>query len=187
MLTDKEKKFLLVLARKSIDYFFENGVRMELDAKEVPTKRLTEDGACFVTLRINGELRGCIGTLEAHRPLAMDVIDNALSSAFADPRFIELAREELAQVKISISVLSSPVPFEVNGPEDLLKKLIPNKHGLILKMGMHRATFLPSVWKELPEKEAFLSHLAMKAGLMPDGWKNPRVQYEVYESEEFSE
>jgi len=188
-LNEKEKKFLLALARKAITEHLKSNRKIDVKPGDVPGKRLTEDGACFVTLRIGKakELRGCIGTLEAHRPLVMDVIDNALSSAFGDPRFGEVRPEEMKEITISISVLTKPEPFPVSGPDDLLKKLIPNKHGLILKQGWARATFLPAVWEELPDKKEFLSHLSMKAGLSPDGWKDPKTEFEVYEAEEFSE
>ena len=186
-LTEKEKKFLLALARNAIKDYLEKGAKPEVKPSEVPTRRLSEDGACFVTLRIRKELRGCIGSLEAHRPLVMDVADNAISSAFGDPRFSGLTREEFGKITISISVLTKPVPFPVNGPDDLLKKLVPGKHGLILRQGWARATFLPAVWEELPEKKEFLSHLSMKAGLEPDAWKDRKTEFEVYEAEEFSE
>ena len=94
----------------------------------------------------------------------MDVVDNAISSAFGDPRFSGLRKQEFAKIKISISVLTKPIPFPVSGPDDLLKKLVAGKHGLILKQGWARATFLPAVWEELPDKEQFLSQLSMKAG-----------------------
>jgi AmmeMemoRadiSam system protein A len=186
-LNAKEKKFLLALARTAIKSYLEKGIKPDVKPAEVPSKRLIDDGACFVTLRIGKELRGCIGSLEAHRPLAMDVVDNAISSAFGDPRFSGLTKEEFGKITISISVLTKPVPLPVNGPDDLLKKLVAGKHGLILKQGWARATFLPAVWEELTEKEEFLSHLSMKAGLAPDGWKNRKTEFEVYEAEEFSE
>ena len=186
-LNKKEKKFLLDLARKSIKHYLEKGTKLDVKPSDVPTKRLTEDGACFVSLHINEELRGCIGSLEAHRPLVMDIIDNSLACAFGDPRFYPLTKDELSKVKISISVLTKPEPFLVKGPDDLLKKLVPGKHGLILEQGIARATFLPVVWEQLPEKEEFLSHLSMKAGLSPDGWKDPRTKFFVYEADEFSE
>jgi len=186
-LNETEKKFLLSLARRAIKHYLDTGKKLDLKPSEVPSKRLTEDGACFVSLHIGRELRGCIGSLEAHRPLVMDVIDNALGSAFGDPRFFPLAAGELPKARISISVLTKPVPLPVKGPEDLLKKLVPNRHGLILEQGYARATFLPAVWEELPKKEEFLGHLSMKAGLLPDGWKDPRTRFFVYEAEEFSE
>ena len=187
-LDEKERKFLLSLARRSIDHYLKSGSRMDIKPQEVPSKRLSEDGACFVTLYEEGELRGCIGTLEANRPLVMDVIDNALSSAFGDPRFPPLSKEELLKVKISISYLSKPEPFPVKDAKDLLAKLVPGKHGLIIQKGYARATFLPVVWEQLPGKEEFLSHLCEKAGLAPDEWKDTEsMEFFVYEAQEFGE
>jgi len=186
-LSEEEKRYLLDIARRSIAHFLEKGEPMELKPDDVGSKRLTEDGACFVTLHLEGNLRGCIGTLEAHRPLVFDVLDNAINAAINDPRFFALTKEELPKAKISISVLTKPEPLPVDGPEDLLAKLVPKKHGLILKHGIARATFLPVVWEQLPGKEEFLQHLCMKAGLPPDGWKDPKTEYEVYEAIEFSE
>ena len=186
-LTEDDKKFLLTLARKSIRYYLSKGTRLEIGPGEVPSKQLVEDGACFVTLHKNNELRGCIGTLEAHRPLFMDVIDNSVASAVDDPRFPALSIPELERVIISISVLTEPEEFPVEGPDDLLAKLIPKKHGLILEHGLARATFLPAVWEQLPEKEEFLQHLSMKTGLSADGWKDSKTKFYVYEAIEFSE
>lgn len=184
---EKERKFLIELARKAISEYLKTGRRIDVKPSEVPSEKLVDEGACFVTLKIEGKLRGCIGSLEAHRPLVMDIIDNALNAALNDPRFYPLTNEEFKVVKISISVLTKPEPFPVDGPEGLLEKLIPNKHGVILKQGVARATFLPVVWEQLPEKENFLKHLSMKAGLGADGWKSPATTYEVYEAIEFSE
>ncbi len=187
-LEKKEKAFLLKLARESLSHYFRTGRRLDVEPKDVPTKRLTENGACFVTMHIGGELRGCIGTLEAHRPLVMDVIENALASAFEDPRFRPLSPEELPKVRFSISVLSEPKPFPVKDSEDLLRKLVPGKHGLIVQKGWARATFLPVVWEQLRTKEEFLSHLCMKAGLGAQEWRDTRgMQLQSYEAEEFSE
>lgn len=186
-LSDEERAYLLGLARRSISHFLEKHEMMELKPEDVGSKKLTEEGACFVTLHMDGNLRGCIGTLEAHRPLVFDVIDNAVNAAVNDPRFFPLTEGELETAKISISVLTKPEPLPVNGPEDLLGKLEPKRHGLILKHGIARATFLPVVWEQLPGKEEFLEHLCMKAGLAPDGWKDPKTEYEVYEAIEFSE
>jgi len=183
----EEKKFMLSLARRSIKHYLEKGTKPEIKPSEIPSERLQEDGAAFVTLHINGHLRGCIGTLEAHRPLIMDIVDNAINSAFSDPRFYPLQADELQKIKISISVLTKPEPLPVDSPEDLLGKLVPKKHGLILKQGYYRATFLPVVWEQIPKKEEFLEHLSVKAGLPPDGWRDPKTEFEVYGAIEFSE
>jgi len=182
-----DKKFLLKLARKAIRHYLETGERLDVKPEEVSSAKLVENGACFVTIKIGDELKGCIGSLEATRPLFFDVIENSLGSAFGDPRFMPLTGEEFEKMKISISVLSKPEPFPVKSPEDLLEKLIPGKHGLIIEKDLHRATFLPCVWEQLPGKEQFLSNLSVKAGLMPDGWKDQEVKFYIYEAEEFSE
>jgi hypothetical protein len=187
MLNEDEKKFLLGIARKSISHYLEKGTRLEVKPSEVESKKLIEEGACFVSLHIGQNLRGCIGSLEAQAPLIFDVMDNAVNAAVNDPRFYALTVPELEKVKISISVLTKPVPFPVKGPADLLKKLIPGKHGLILKRGCNSATFLPVVWEQIPDKEEFLAQLSVKAGLPPDGWKSHNINYQVYEAEEFSE
>jgi AmmeMemoRadiSam system protein A len=187
VLTEKDKRYLLELARKAIIRYLDTGERLELNPASVPAPELARDGACFVTLRYKGQLRGCIGTLEAKRPLALDVAENAVASAFEDPRFPMLTKAEFPDVDISISVLTVPKPFPVGSPEELLEKLEPGKHGLILEKGFFKATFLPAVWKQLPDKNEFLKCLSMKAGLLPDGWKDPDVKFYVYESEEFSE
>ena len=186
-LTDEERKFLLSIARKSIQHYLSKGTKLEVGPGGVPSEKLVENGACFVTLKKAGELCGCIGSLEAHKPLFMDVIDNAVASAAGDPRFPPLTLPELQHIKISISVLTKPEEFPVKSPEELLEKLVPKKHGLILKYGWARATFLPAVWEHYPEKEEFLQHLSMKAGLLPDGWKNPETKFFIYEAIEFSE
>ncbi len=186
-LTEEEKKFLLALARKAIDHYFKTGRRIDIKPSEVPSPRFVEDCACFVTMHIGKTLRGCIGSLEAKRPLLFDVIDNALKAAFGDPRFYPLREEELEKVKFSISVLTKPEQLKVSGPDELLKKLIPHKHGLIIQFGFHRATYLPVVWKQLPDKIQFLSELCQKAGLPPDSWKEPEMEFYTYEAEEFEE
>jgi hypothetical protein len=168
-------------------HYLEEGEKLKIEPSEIPSKKLVEDGACFVSLHIDGELRGCIGSLEAYQPLVFDVIANAYNAANIDSRFYPVAKSEIGKVKISISVLTKPVPFPVSGPVDLLKKLKSGKHGLILEQGLNRATFLPVVWEELKDKEEFLTHLSMKAGLSPDGWKSPKTKFKVYEAEEFSE
>ncbi|MCI0503430.1 AmmeMemoRadiSam system protein A [Candidatus Micrarchaeota archaeon] len=187
-LEKKEKEYLLKLARNAVKAHLAGGRKLDVQPKDVPSKKLTENGACFVTLHVGERLRGCIGSLEAHRPLVMDVIENALSSAFEDPRFYPMRQEELPEVTFSISVLSAPKPFPVKDAADLLKKLVPGKHGLIIQKGWNRATFLPVVWEQLPKKEEFLSHLCMKAGLGAEAWRDTKgMEFFVYEAEEFSE
>ena len=131
---------------------------------------LEEPGASFVTLTIGGDLRGCIGSLEAWRELGRDVESNAVSAAFGDPRFRPVAREEVGRIRIEVSVLSSPAPIEFSSREDLLGQLRPFVDGLIFSARGRRGTFLPQVWQDLPEPEVFLDHLVRKAGLRQGYW-----------------
>ena len=136
-------------------------------------------GAAFVTLTIDGRLRGCIGSLEAHRPLLTDVHENAKAAAFADPRFPPLTREEFARVRIEVSVLSPPQPLPVKDRNDARARLRPGIDGVVLRAQGRRATFLPQVWQDLPDPDVFLGHLLRKAGLREDYW-GPDVRLERY-------
>lgn len=132
---------------------------------------LDAPGAAFVTLHLDGELRGCIGTLEAFRPLAEDVRINAVNAAFRDPRFLPLAPEEFDLIRVEVSVLSAPEPLDdVRSEARAVAALRPGVDGVILRSGSHRATFLPQVWQQLPSPHDFLTHLRRKAGLRPDHW-----------------
>jgi AmmeMemoRadiSam system protein B/AmmeMemoRadiSam system protein A len=129
---------------------------------------LRKPGASFVTLLRNGELRGCIGSLEAARPLGADVADNALGAAFRDPRFPALRAEEWAQCELEVSLLSARRRLRFADEADLLSQIVAAEDGLILEAEGRRATFLPQVWASVPDKRAFLAELLRKAGLAPD-------------------
>lgn len=147
---------------------------------------LQNAGASFVTLSQDGELRGCMGSLEAHRPLLEDVHANALAAAFRDPRFPPLTRDELPNTRIEVSVLSDSRPLTALTEAEVLAQLQPNLHGVILEYEQHRATFLPQVWQDLPDKQAFLAALKRKAGLAPNFW-SPDITIRVYTVEKWSE
>ena len=136
----------------------------------MPCPELTQNGATFVTLTQNGNLRGCIGSLEAYRPLALDVAENAIAAAFRDPRFPPLGPEELDFTRVEVSLLDVPKPMEFSDEADALARLRPGIDGLILAYGHRRATFLPQVWESLPDRQQFMAHLKMKAGLPADFW-----------------
>lgn len=136
-------------------------------------------GASFVTLTQQDDLRGCIGSLEAYRPLAEDVRANACAAAFRDPRFPPLTASELARTQIGISLLTPAQAMDWRDEADALAKLRPHIDGVILSAGRHRATFLPQVWEQLPEPADFLAQLKRKAGLAADYW-GPEVQLERY-------
>ena len=128
-------------------------------------------GASFVTLTEGGQLRGCIGSLQAVRPLLDDVSDNAVSAATRGPRFPPLSRRELGEIAIEVSVLSAPVPLAASSLADAYAALRPGGDGVIVELGRwHRATFLPQVWEELPSPDEFLDHLWRKAGVQPGVW-----------------
>jgi AmmeMemoRadiSam system protein A len=131
---------------------------------------LTEPGASFVTLMRRGELRGCIGSLMAERPLRQDIESNALAAAFRDPRFPPVALPEYADIAVEVSVLSALEPIAVENEAQLLTLLRPGIDGVLLEYGSRRSTFLPQVWEQLPEPRAFLAHLKQKAGLHMDFW-----------------
>lgn len=128
---------------------------------------LKEDGASFVTLKYDDHLRGCIGSVVAHRSLMSDIAANAVSAAFHDPRFHQLHENELPHISVEVSVLSEPTLLEYEDFDDLLKKVVPDIDGLILKHQGYQGTFLPQVWEQLPSPKEFLGHLSMKAGLNP--------------------
>lgn len=142
--------------------------------------------ATFVTLTLRGQLRGCIGTLEAQRTLYDDVIHNARAAAFGDPRFPPLAADELPAVHIEISVLSTPRPLAFSSEADALHRLRPGIDGVILEYGPYRSTFLPQVWEQLQEPVEFIAHLKQKAGLSAGFW-NDGIRLSTYQAEKFHE
>ncbi len=131
---------------------------------------LQQPGACFVTLHKHGQLRGCIGSLQARRPLAQDIIENAAASALHDPRFPPLRLEELDDIALEISLLTPPEAMDCHSLEGLLQALRPGVDGLILDDGMRRTTFLPSVWEQLPTPQQFVAALLRKGGWPADHW-----------------
>ena len=132
---------------------------------------LREPGACFVTLSQNEKLRGCIGTLKAHRALLDDIKSNARAAAFKDPRFQPLARDELERTRVEVSVLSALEPMAFEDEAEALAQLRPGVDGLVFEYGYHQSTFLPQVWDDLAEPSEFIATLKQKAGLPPDFWE----------------
>ena len=167
----ENQNLLLEIARASIFQKLENPSAPVSLPEGLPGE-LLEKRATFVTLEIDGLLRGCIGMLEACRPLAEDVAGNARAAAFEDPRFPPLSQEEFESLEIHISVLSPPEEIFFFSEADLLAQIRPGVDGLILQESRSRGTFLPSVWEELSEKEEFLLHLKQKAGLPGSYWSD---------------
>ncbi len=185
-LTEEEKETLLRVARTAIEEQLQNPPDQPPELDQLPA-RLQANGASFVTLTLNEQLHGCIGSLQARRPLAHDVHQNALAAAFRDPRFRPLQKQEVDLIVIEVSVLSAPEPLAYADAEDLVQKLRPHVDGVVLKKGLHRATFLPQVWEKLPRPEEFLAHLCYKAGLPPNAWQQPDIEINTYQVTKFTE
>lgn len=177
----QDQKTLIKLARQSIEYGLNHPQDRLLIAVEKYSAPLQEHKACFVTLEKFKQLRGCIGALIARQPLVLEVIESAFAAAFLDKRFPKVTPNELADLKIFISILTKPEQIKFTSEEDLITKLRPNIDGLILKSGNATGTFLPSVWEQLPEPKEFLNNLKIKAGLATDYWSN-KIQIARYET-----
>jgi AmmeMemoRadiSam system protein A len=141
----------------------------------------------FVTLKIGGQLRGCIGNLTANESVLDGVRRNAINAAFHDPRFSPLSKDELDRTEIEVSILTEPKPLEYRNGQDLIQKLRANVDGVIIRKGYASATFLPQVWEQLPDPDDFLSHLCRKAGLPPDAWISSKLEVLTYQVQYFEE
>jgi len=144
---------------------------------------LLKKGAVFVTIKERGALRGCIGSLIAHRPLIDDLVENAKSAAFKDPRFMPLSREEAEDIELEISILTPYQRVEYRDVEDLKKKIRPKVDGVVLKLNGYQATFLPQVWEDLSDFDTFFAHLCLKAGINPQGCLEAHPEIYTYQVE----
>ncbi len=185
-LTDQEGKYLLSLARRTIENRLFNRNESQSESG-FESGRLMEERGTFVTLNINGALRGCIGTIIPREGLIDSIRSNSIDSAFHDPRFRPMTTDEWKRVKIEISILTEPVLLQYSSAADLLDKLRPGIDGVILKKGPFQATFLPQVWDQLPEKREFLNHLCSKAGLSANEWKKGDITVYIYQVQAFEE
>lgn len=184
MLGTEEQQYLLQLARRSIRHGLETG-RPAAVGDDVP-ETLRAHGAAFVTLHKHEQLRGCIGSLEAYRPLAEDVAAHAFDAAFRDPRFPPVRADEFDALHIHIEVLNPAEPIAFGSEADLLAQLRPGIDGLILSEGNRKGTFLPTVWESLTTPEEFVGQLKLKAGL-PAGYWSDTLTVERYTTQGFSE
>ncbi|TCT20691.1 AmmeMemoRadiSam system protein A [Thiobaca trueperi] len=179
----EQRRTLLEIATRSIAHGLERGIPLEVDPADYP-QPLRAIRATFVTLEMAGNLRGCIGVLEAFRPLVEDVAHNAFAAAFEDPRFPRLRPTEFAGLDLKISILTPAEPLTFASEAELLSQIRPGIDGLILQDRRHRGTFLPSVWEQLPDPVDFLEHLKRKAGL-PGGYWSNSLRVLRYTSESF--
>ncbi|MEZ5114704.1 MAG: AmmeMemoRadiSam system protein A [Candidatus Nanopelagicales bacterium] len=183
MLSDTDRELALDLAVRAIDEGLRTGRRWHPE-HGVLTPALREVRASFVTLHRDGALRGCIGSLVATDPLGFDVARRAQDAAFSDPRFAPVAAAEVDHLHVEVSVLSVPEPVLVTGWAELREIVRPGVDGLVVQAGYQRGTFLPAVWKQLPDPEGFLDALWRKAGMVPRSW--PRgLEISRYSTEEF--
>lgn len=191
-LCEEEHTLLRNIAKQAIAHGLQHRLRhdggknseyLPVDSARYP-RPLQEPGASFVTLKIAGELRGCIGSLEARQPLVNDVAHNAYAAAFSDPRFLPLTEQEFSQLEFHISVLSPAKAMVFNSEADLLSQIRPGTDGLVLEEGQHRGTFLPAVWESLPDTQQFLQQLKLKAGLPVDYWSDS-IKVSRYTTESF--
>jgi AmmeMemoRadiSam system protein A len=185
-LTVEDRRFLLKLARDSITRATAQKPLPDFDLASL-SPDLKKAGASFVTLTTGGRLRGCIGALEAYQPLAEDVREHAAAAAMEDYRFPPVQPGEVASLHIEISRLTPAHPLEYADTEDLLAKIHPGVDGIILRDGGRRATFLPQVWEQVPDKEEFLSRLCMKMGSSANLWRTKKLGVLIYQVEEFHE
>jgi len=183
----EDKHFLLNLARETLKLYLKNGTRPNVDEKKISSSLLEKNG-CFVTLHYKKDhkLRGCIGCLVPTERLYNSIIENSINAA-NDPRFTPLSLNEIDKIEIEISVLTIPEKLVYSSTTQLLSKLVPFKDGVILKYRYYKSTFLPQVWKSLPDKDVFLSQLALKGGAPADAWKKDECEILIYHAEVFSE
>jgi AmmeMemoRadiSam system protein A len=178
---NEQGRVLLTLARNAIAQSFGLPIK-PVDAPDW----LNDHGATFVTLTHHGNLRGCIGSLEAYRPLELDVQQNALAAAFRDSRFPPLSKTELPGTRVEVSLLSPQQPVSFSGEADALARLRPNVDGVVFECGHYRSTFLPQVWEQLPTPREFMAQLKRKAGLTQNFW-SPEVRLYRYTAEKWKE
>lgn len=172
---------LLTTARNAIATAVGAPTREAITVDDPVRKRLDADGATFVTLTMNNRLRGCIGSLTAHRPLRVDVTENAIAAATRDPRFMPISASELSSISLSVSLLTAPELIAYDGTEaGAIAAVRPGIDGIVMRRGNTRATFLPQVWDDLPDPAGFLQHLRAKAGIDVFNWPDG-ITLERYE------
>lgn len=189
LLTEEQGQVLVALARKTLaEKFNRDNAPAESDPRlsHLADPQLQRKSGTFVTLKLHGQLRGCIGNLTGMDSLVEGIRRNAIQAAFHDSRFAPLTAEEFAHITLEISILTVPQKLAYQGRDNLIGLLRPGIDGVILKKGMAAATFLPQVWEQLPRPEDFLSYLCKKAGLAHDVWEREPLEIETYQVQHFS-
>ena len=189
-LSIEQGQLLVKLARHTLSQHLSKQIpQKEIDSLNTALTDPCFNLSCgtFVTLTIDGKLRGCIGNLTSNESLVSGVRRNAINAAFQDPRFSPLSLSELDRVSIEVSILSEPRPLYYREKADLLKKIRPNIDGVILRKDIASATFLPQVWEQLPQPQDFLTQLCLKAGLAADSWQESNLEVSTYQVQHFEE
>ncbi len=168
------------LAKFAIKYFLTHKKIPDVKMEDVDSK-LWVKAACFVTVYVDGKLRGCIGDITPMEPLYQNIIKNAINAAFRDLRFPPIIKDDLPRLKTEVSVLTPPKDYQPKNIADLIKYLRENQPGLILEKYGRKALFLPQVWKEIKEPSEFLSNLCLKAGLDPLAWQEEGMRFWIFE------
>lgn len=184
--TPSQGRRLVRLARETLLSYFGQGEISILKEMENDPAYSSRQGT-FVTLEIQGNLRGCIGSLKARDTILKGIQENALNAAFHDFRFEQVTAQELERITIEVSILTEPLALAFKNPEDLLNKLRPGIDGVILQKGSAQATFLPQVWAQLSDPKEFLSHLCHKAGLPANAWRECKIGISTYQVQHFKE
>jgi AmmeMemoRadiSam system protein A len=184
--TEREQQALLRLGREAIQAAIHARTAPDLPQASL-TPTLSTPAATFVTLNLAGKLRGCVGTLVVRDPLHRSVARNAIGAALRDTRFPPVTREELKDVKLHISILSSLVPVPSQSAAELLSRLTPGVDGVVLRQAGRTATYLPQVWQTFPDREAFLESLCRKAGVAASAWSGTDAEVLIYRVSEFGD
>jgi AmmeMemoRadiSam system protein A len=178
--SEEDRKFLIKLAKDSVESFVKTGKK--INANDV-SESLKENLACFVTIYKDGELRGCIGTIEPYDILSKSVIENAISAASRDMRFNPIEEDELKDLTYEVSILTCPEKIEFSSKEELFEKI--RGKGMTIEKGYYRSTYLPQVWEHFVSEADFLTSLCRKAGLSGSEWKNLEksgIRFSVYDT-----
>jgi AmmeMemoRadiSam system protein A len=189
-MSPEQGQLLVKLARHTLSQQLSKQIpQKEIDSLNTSLSDPCFNSSCgtFVTLTIDGKLRGCIGNLTSNASVVSGVRQNAINAAFHDPRFSSLSLPELDRVSIEVSILSEPRPLDYREPADLLNKIRPHIDGVILRKGSASATFLPQVWEQIRKPQNFLAQLCLKAGLAADAWQQSKLEVSTYQVQHFKE
>ena len=183
--SENDKKELLRMSRDELESLYD-GKNFDASNYKI-SDAMKEQGGCFVTLNVDGNLRGCIGYILPRKELYKCVIENTENAALFDSRFKPVKKDEISKIKIEISVLSVPQKMEFEDANEMISKLRPLKDGVVLKNGAYESTYLPQVWEQISDKEMFLRSLCEKGGMDNDCWKDKNTEVSVYQASVFGE